>query len=118
MRETNDGFRIAEEICGCAVRRDPRHQAIGEGVFPVATPDDVETFAPIAQSDAQLLLERDGCLAARADRRACMPLSIRARSGRGADPSRQRTSSPAFPCRGSASRIVATLDHQQGSVTS
>jgi ATP-dependent DNA helicase RecG len=36
----------------------------GEEAFRAATPQDVEEFAPIAQSDALLLLERDGGLAA------------------------------------------------------
>ena len=63
IRETGDGFRIAEE--------DLRLRGPGEilgtrqsGVeaFRVATTEDVQTLAPIATSDAQLLLERDGGL--------------------------------------------------------
>jgi ATP-dependent DNA helicase RecG len=64
MRETNDGFRIAEEDLRL---RGPgeilgRRQS-GEAMFRAATPQDVEQLAPIAQSDALLLLERDGGLA-------------------------------------------------------
>ena len=64
MRETNDGFRIAEEdlrLRGPGEILGTRQS--GEEVFRVATPDLVAELAPIAQSDAQLLLERDGGLA-------------------------------------------------------
>jgi ATP-dependent DNA helicase RecG len=63
MRETNDGFRIAEEdlrLRGPGEILGTRQS--GEEAFRVATPDDVETLAPLAQSDAQLLLDRDGGL--------------------------------------------------------
>ncbi|HET9812472.1 MAG TPA: ATP-dependent DNA helicase RecG [Sphingomicrobium sp.] len=63
MRETNDGFRIAEEdlrLRGPGEILGTRQS--GEETFRVATPQDVEELAPIAQSDAQLLLERDGGL--------------------------------------------------------
>jgi len=63
MRETNDGFRIAEEdlrLRGPGEILGTRQS--GEEAFRVATPDDVATLAPVAQSDAQLLLERDGGL--------------------------------------------------------
>ena len=63
MRETNDGFRIAEEdlrLRGPGEILGTRQS--GEEAFRVATPQDVEELAPIAQSDAQLLLERDGGL--------------------------------------------------------
>ena len=63
MRETSDGFRIAEEdlrLRGPGEILGTRQS--GEEGFRVATPDDVEALAPIAQSDAQLLLERDGGL--------------------------------------------------------
>jgi len=63
MRETNDGFRIAEEdlrLRGPGEILGTRQS--GEEAFRVATPEDVENLAPIAQSDAQLLLERDGGL--------------------------------------------------------
>jgi ATP-dependent DNA helicase RecG len=63
MRETNDGFRIAEEdlrLRGPGEILGTRQS--GEEAFRVATAEDVATLAPIAQSDAQLLLERDGGL--------------------------------------------------------
>jgi ATP-dependent DNA helicase RecG len=64
MRETNDGFRIAEEdlrLRGPGEIRGTRQS--GEEGFQVARAEDVEALAPIAQSDAQLLLDRDGGLA-------------------------------------------------------
>jgi ATP-dependent DNA helicase RecG len=64
MRETNDGFRIAEEdlrLRGPGEILGTRQS--GEEAFRVATTGDVEALAPIAQSDAQLLLDRDGGLA-------------------------------------------------------
>jgi len=63
MRETSDGFRIAEEdlrLRGPGEILGTRQS--GEEAFRAATPEDVQTLAPIAQSDAQLLLERDGGL--------------------------------------------------------
>jgi ATP-dependent DNA helicase RecG len=63
MRETNDGFRIAEEdlrLRGPGEILGTRQS--GEEAFRAATPEDVENLAPIAQSDAQLLLDRDGGL--------------------------------------------------------
>ena len=63
MRETNDGFRIAEEdlrLRGPGEILGTRQS--GEEAFRVAKAEDVATFAPIAQSDARLLLERDGGL--------------------------------------------------------
>jgi ATP-dependent DNA helicase RecG len=64
MRETNDGFRIAEEdlrLRGPGEILGTRQS--GEVAFRVATPELVHELAPIATSDAQLLLERDGGLA-------------------------------------------------------
>jgi ATP-dependent DNA helicase RecG len=64
MRETNDGFRIAEEdlrLRGPGEILGTRQS--GEQAFRVATPEDVEVLAPLAQSDARLLLDRDGGLA-------------------------------------------------------
>src|SRR6185369_6475931 len=64
MRETNDGFRIAEEdlrLRGPGEILGTRQS--GEEAFRVATPDLVAELAPVAQSDARLLLERDGGLA-------------------------------------------------------
>jgi ATP-dependent DNA helicase RecG len=65
MRETNDGFRIAEEDLRL---RGPGEilgtKQSGEEAFRVARAEDVEELAPIAQSDAQILLDRDGGLSA------------------------------------------------------
>jgi ATP-dependent DNA helicase RecG len=63
MRETNDGFRIAEEdlrLRGPGEILGTRQS--GEEAFRIASFDDVERLAPVAQSDATLLLERDGGL--------------------------------------------------------
>ncbi len=63
MRETGDGFRIAEEdlrLRGPGEILGTRQS--GEEAFRVAAPEDVESLAPIAQSDAMLLLDRDGGL--------------------------------------------------------
>jgi ATP-dependent DNA helicase RecG len=63
MRETSDGFRIAEEdlrLRGPGEILGTRQS--GEEAFRVATPQDVEELAPIAQSDGLLLLDRDGGL--------------------------------------------------------
>jgi ATP-dependent DNA helicase RecG len=63
MRETNDGFRIAEEdlrLRGPGEILGTRQS--GDIAFRVATPELVEELAPIAQSDALLLLDRDGGL--------------------------------------------------------
>ncbi len=64
MRETNDGFRIAEEdlwLRGPGEILGTRQS--GEAGFRIASAEDVAELAPIAQSDAQLLLDRDGGLA-------------------------------------------------------
>jgi ATP-dependent DNA helicase RecG len=64
MRETSDGFRIAEEdlrLRGPGEILGTRQS--GDVAFRVARPEDVEAFASIAQSDARLLLDRDGGLA-------------------------------------------------------
>ena len=64
MRETNDGFRIAEEdlrLRGPGEILGTRQS--GEEAFRVATPELVAELAPIAQSDALLLLDRDRVLA-------------------------------------------------------
>jgi ATP-dependent DNA helicase RecG len=64
MRETSDGFRIAEEdlrLRGPGEILGTRQS--GEEAFRVATPELVEELAPVAQSDALLLLDRDGGLA-------------------------------------------------------
>jgi ATP-dependent DNA helicase RecG len=64
MRETNDGFRIAEEdlkLRGPGEILGTRQS--GEQAFKVASQEDVAELAPIAQGDARLLLDRDGGLA-------------------------------------------------------
>ena len=64
MRETNDGFRIAEEdlrLRGPGEILGTRQS--GEQGFKVATPEDVAELAPMATDDARLLLDRDGGLA-------------------------------------------------------
>jgi len=63
MRETSDGFRIAEEdlrLRGPGEILGTRQS--GEEAFRVASAEDVQNFAPVAQSDAMLLLDRDGGL--------------------------------------------------------
>jgi len=64
MRETNDGFRIAEEdlrLRGPGEILGTRQS--GEQGFKVATPEDVVELVPLARDDARLLLDRDGGLA-------------------------------------------------------
>ena len=80
MRETNDGFRIAEEdlrLRGPGEILGTRQS--GEEAFRAATPEDVEALAPVAQSDAQLLLDRDGGLSGPRGQaaRTCLYLSER-----------------------------------------
>ncbi|HVE01269.1 MAG TPA: ATP-dependent DNA helicase RecG, partial [Sphingomicrobium sp.] len=63
LRETNDGFRIAEEdlrLRGPGEILGTRQS--GDVQFRVATPELVQELASVATSDAQLLLERDGGL--------------------------------------------------------
>ena len=64
MRETNDGFRIAEEdlrLRGPGEILGTRQS--GEQQFRVATPEQVSELVPMATDDARLLLDRDGGLA-------------------------------------------------------
>jgi ATP-dependent DNA helicase RecG len=64
MRETNDGFRIAEEdlkLRGPGEVLGTRQS--GDIVFRVASQEDVAELAPVAHGDARLLLDRDGGLA-------------------------------------------------------
>ena len=64
MRETNDGFRIAEEdlrLRGPGEILGTRQS--GEQGFKIASPEDVAELVPMAMDDARLLLDRDGGLA-------------------------------------------------------
>jgi ATP-dependent DNA helicase RecG len=63
MRETNDGFRIAEEdlkLRGAGELLGTRQS--GESPFRVATPEQVRELIGVAADDARLLLDRDGGL--------------------------------------------------------
>ena len=64
MRETNDGFRIAEEdlrLRGAGEILGTRQS--GEAGFRLATPDQIAELIATATQDARLLLDRDGGLA-------------------------------------------------------
>jgi ATP-dependent DNA helicase RecG len=64
MRETNDGFRIAEEdlkLRGPGEILGTRQS--GEEAFRFADPERVQKYVSMARDDARLLLERDGGLA-------------------------------------------------------
>jgi ATP-dependent DNA helicase RecG len=63
MRETNDGFRIAEEdlkLRGGGEILGTRQS--GDAEFALATPEQVERLIATARDDARLLIERDGGL--------------------------------------------------------
>ena len=64
MRETNDGFRIAEEdlrLRGAGDYLGTRQS--GEQSYRIATPEDLADLVDMARDDARLLVERDGGLA-------------------------------------------------------
>ncbi len=64
MRETSDGFRIAEEdlrLRGPGEILGTRQSGVAE--FRLASPEQVAELAQLASDDAQLLLDRDGGLA-------------------------------------------------------
>ena len=63
MRETNDGFRIAEadlELRGAGEILG--HRQSGEAAFRLADPERTAKFVAMARDDARLLLDRDGGL--------------------------------------------------------
>jgi ATP-dependent DNA helicase RecG len=63
MRETQDGFRIAEEdleLRGGGELLGTRQS--GEAAFRIANLDQMQRLLPIAHADARLLMERDGGL--------------------------------------------------------
>jgi ATP-dependent DNA helicase RecG len=63
MRETNDGFRIAEEdlrLRGAGEILGTRQS--GEEQFRIATPEQIVDLVPMATDDARLLVDRDGGL--------------------------------------------------------
>lgn len=63
MRETNDGFRIAEEdmkLRGSGEILGTRQS--GDSPFRIATAEQIAAYLPVATDDARLLLDRDGGL--------------------------------------------------------
>ncbi len=77
MRESNDGFRIAEEdlkLRGAGEMLGTRQS--GESPFRVATPEQVRELIGVAADDARLLLDRDGGLAGSRGEAARMALYL------------------------------------------
>lgn len=77
MRETNDGFRIAEEdlkLRGAGEMLGTRQS--GESPFRVASPEQVRELIGVAADDARLLLYRDGGLAGSRGEAARMALYL------------------------------------------
>ncbi|MBO9579987.1 MAG: ATP-dependent DNA helicase RecG [Sphingobium sp.] len=63
LRETNDGFRIAEEdlrLRGAGELLGTRQS--GEQRYRLATPEQIQSLADAANADARLLIDRDGGL--------------------------------------------------------
>jgi ATP-dependent DNA helicase RecG len=63
MRETQDGFRLAEEdleLRGGGELLGTRQS--GDSPFRIATLEQIQKFLPVAHDDARLLIERDGGL--------------------------------------------------------
>ncbi len=63
MRETNDGFRIAEEdlrLRGAGEILGTRQS--GEAQLKIATPEHLSALLDCARDDAHLLIDRDGGL--------------------------------------------------------
>ena len=71
MRETQDGFRLAEEdlrLRGGGELLGTRQS--GDNAFRVADLDQIQRLLPLAHDDARLLMDRDGGLAGERNRRA------------------------------------------------